>query len=196
MKKSKKSSKLGSKDKKFVFIYGAMAVGKLTVARELEKITDHHVLHNHDIIDLVQRFWDRGSLERSIARCDLAFYIAESFLKLGAKMIFTHAYSDKFVFKSGLSDKDYVKKLWKIAEKCGYEFCPIQLTCDEKVVLKRLKKPSRAEFNKLRDIETMKKAFETEDFVTPIKHKNNITIDNTNIPAKKVAQMIKKHFNL
>ena len=194
MKKSKKSSK--GKKPKFVFIYGAPSAGKFTVAKKIEKITDYKVFHNHDVVDLTGRFWDRGSMERSYVRCDLAFYITDLFLKHGAKMVCTHAYADNFVFRSGVSDKQYAQTMARIAKKHGYEFAPVQLVCDEKVLLKRVLHPERKKFGKIKTISLMKENLATNDFITPIKHKNNITINNTNLSAKKVAQMIKQHFDL
>ncbi len=38
----------------FVLLYGPPAVGKLTVANELAKLTDFKVFHNHLSIDLVE----------------------------------------------------------------------------------------------------------------------------------------------
>ena len=42
----------------------------------------------------------------------------------------------------------------------------------------------------------MKQLLKTEDFRSPLKYKNNFTIDNTNISAVMVAKIIKEKFNL
>ena len=46
---------------KTIFIYGAPAAGKLTVANELAKRTGFSVLHNHLINDLIIP-WQRSEL--------------------------------------------------------------------------------------------------------------------------------------
>ena len=46
---------------KLIVIYGPPAVGKLTVAKELAKITGYRVLHNHLVIDMVESVFSRDS---------------------------------------------------------------------------------------------------------------------------------------
>jgi hypothetical protein len=40
--------------KKFVFIFGPQAVGKMTVGQELAKVTGLKLFHNHMTIDLLE----------------------------------------------------------------------------------------------------------------------------------------------
>jgi len=42
---------------KLIIIFGPMAVGKMTVGQELEKITDLKLFHNHMTIELVSPFF-------------------------------------------------------------------------------------------------------------------------------------------
>ena len=44
-----------------VFIHGAPAVGKLTVARELAGLTGFHLFHNHLTVDLVSSLFAFGT---------------------------------------------------------------------------------------------------------------------------------------
>src|SRR5258706_14496721 len=46
---------------KLVFLYGAPAVGKLTVARELAALTGFRLFHNHLTVDLVTSLFPFGS---------------------------------------------------------------------------------------------------------------------------------------
>ncbi|HIJ11483.1 TPA: hypothetical protein HA278_05490, partial [Candidatus Woesearchaeota archaeon] len=45
----------------FVLIYGPMAVGKLTVAKELVKLTGYKLFHNHLTVDLVGSIFEWGT---------------------------------------------------------------------------------------------------------------------------------------
>ena len=47
---------------KIVFIEGPQAVGKMTVGHELEKMKQLKLFHNHLTIELVQPFFDYGTL--------------------------------------------------------------------------------------------------------------------------------------
>jgi hypothetical protein len=46
---------------KLVFLHGAPAVGKLTLARELAALTDFRLFHNHLTVDLVTSLFPFGS---------------------------------------------------------------------------------------------------------------------------------------
>ena len=43
---------------KLIFIYGPPAVGKLTVAEELSKITGYKIFHNHLVFDIISPIFD------------------------------------------------------------------------------------------------------------------------------------------
>lgn len=182
--------------KKFILIYGSPAVGKLTVSKELEKITDYHIFHNHDVIDLVVRFWSREDIRYQKIRCELAFKAIDLLLSEGAKIIFTHSYAKNFVFKTGMTDTEFIDQIYKICKKRDYEFCPIQLICDEKEILRRIKSDSRKLHGKLKKVSIMKNLLKTSDFSSPLEHSNNFVINNTNISAKKVAKTIKENFRI
>ena len=46
-----------------IFIYGPPAVGKLTVAKQLEKLTDYKIFHNHITIDFALPIYEYGTKE-------------------------------------------------------------------------------------------------------------------------------------
>jgi shikimate kinase len=48
---------------KIIIITGPQAVGKMTIGRELSKITDLKLFHNHMTIDLVSNFFDYSTDE-------------------------------------------------------------------------------------------------------------------------------------
>ena len=57
-----------------LFIYGPAAVGKLTVGRELAKLTGFRHFHNHLTVDAVMAVFDFGSESFiNLARTNLAF---------------------------------------------------------------------------------------------------------------------------
>jgi shikimate kinase len=46
---------------KLIFLHGLPGVGKLTVGRELAKLTEFRVFHNHLAVDLVESIFEFGS---------------------------------------------------------------------------------------------------------------------------------------
>ena len=194
MKKLKKLSK--NNKPKLVLIYGVIASGKLTVAQELQKITDYKLFHNHMLIDLVHGLISDNSPERSQVREDITFNILETAFSQNEQIIMTHAYASNYIAKNGTADPVYVKKLEKLIKKYNGMFYPVFLIPNKNAVMKRLMSSSRKKFSKLIDTKIMDKYFKEKDFYTPAPVKNNLIIDNTKLSAKKVASNIKEYFSL
>ena len=96
---------------KLIFIYGPPAIGKLTVAKELVKLTNYKLFHNHMTLDTVapilefdtDAFW--GLVER------LRLLILEEAAKQKVKgTIFTYCYDYP-------EDGKWIRKLVKTIEK-------------------------------------------------------------------------------
>jgi chloramphenicol 3-O-phosphotransferase len=188
------------KKPKIIFIYGFIAVGKFTVAKELQKITKYKLVHNHMMTDLVcdifggERPWSFATAE---AREWIELGLVERLVRANMNCIFTQAYTKDNITAPGVDNAhDFIVKLKRKVERQGGIFCPVYLYCDEKEMLKRLKNESRKAHGKLRTTKTMKELLKTKDSKTPINFQNGLVIDTTNISAKKSARMIKEHFNL
>jgi len=182
-----------------VFIYGFISVGKLTVAKELKKITKYKILHNHMIVDLISNLFesdDIGVVEKANIKEWIHFGLTEKLMNSKNNFIFTHAYSNSYISKNGKSDKLYVKKIETITNKAGGIFCPVYLKCDKNEMLNRLKDKSRENYGKLKSKKVMMKLIKNEDSTTPAPIKGNLIIDTTKNSPKKVAKIIKEHFKL
>ncbi len=179
-----------------VFIYGPIAVGKFTVAKELQKVTGYKVLHNHSILDLASELYDKRDIKwvslRQLIKSNIVKFLSEN----GENFIMTHAYSNNYIFRNGVTNPGFVKKIEKIVSDAGGKFYPVYLTTSQSELLKRVSGESRKKQDKLSKVSELKTILQTEDIVTPVPFSNNLSIDNTKISPKKVAQMIKDHFKL
>ena len=81
---------------KLVFLYGPPALGKLTVAKELSKLTGFKIFHNHLTIDLVKDFFTFGTDKF----WKYNTFFRKEFLKIAAKedldLIYTFCYAKSF----------------------------------------------------------------------------------------------------
>ncbi|MEX2052214.1 MAG: AAA family ATPase [Candidatus Paceibacterota bacterium] len=195
MKKSKKLSK-NKKLFNVVIIYGTIAVGKFSVATELHKKLNYRFFHNHHTHDLARQLFDRGDFHLDKLIIDMRLLILKTAAEAKINVITTHAYTSDWVSQTGITDPKYMKKVESIIESRGGRACFVYLTADEKELLKRVSGKSRKNFHKLRDKKTMKEFLDTRDWNTPAPVKNNLEINNTKISAKKVADMIIKHFQI
>jgi deoxyadenosine/deoxycytidine kinase len=193
MQKLKKSS---SKKSIVVFIYGPIAVGKLTVAKLLSEKLGYRLAHNHHINDFVQEIFDRDSYASHAMKDQLRYIVMENMVSANINFIATHCYSHNFVSKTGLSDPKYVKTLEKKLTKLGAKFYAVHLKAENGELLRRVNQNSRKQFKKLTDKKIMNELFLKNDWQTSPKLKNQLIIDNTNLSPQKVSDMIIKYFKL
>lgn len=179
---------------KLVLIVGDGAVGKMTVGQELQKITDLRLFHNHMTIEPVLEVFNDFNVDVILK---LRYLIFEEFVKTqNYGMIYTcmWAYDCQ-------EDWDIMNKILGIFE--GAEIYCVELTAPLDVRLQRNVTENRLK-NKAskRDIEASNarlihyanQRFISRDGEIPIQ--NFMRIDNSNLDADVVAQMIKEKFDL
>lgn len=185
---------------KFVLIFGPQAVGKMTVGQELAKLTDLKLFHNHMTIDLVGHFFDYGTKEGkrlvSLFRREIFEEAAKSDLY---GMIFTYVWAFDMQ-----EDWDYVNQVSQVFESRGGTVYFVELEADLEERLDRNKSSNRLEHKpSKRDIEwsenDLKKSMEKyrlNSLDGEIKYSNYIKINNTNLSAEEVAEIIREKFHL
>lgn len=180
---------------KLVLIFGAGAVGKMTVGQELMKITDLRLFHNHMSIEpVLEIFGDRNN---NVVN-DFRKSVFKNFVKTdnyGLIFTFIWAFDSK-------EDWKHIKNLKKIFKNADQYF--IELVASQEVRLKRNVTENRLK-NKAskRDIEVSNNRVIKDDkkhrFVSlegEVKEKNYLKINNENMTAEEVAKLIKEKFNL
>lgn len=185
---------------KLVIIFGPHAVGKMTVGQELDKITELKLFHNHMTIDLVWNLFENNQQEKNRLVGLFRKEIFESYSK-------TDEYGMIFTFMWALNcEKDwhYVNNLEQLFVLRGAEVYYVELEADYDVRIERNKTENRL-YNKpsKRNIEhsehvfrSLENQYRLNSLEGEITKKNYIKINNTNIPADAVAQIIKDKFFL
>lgn len=175
---------------KLIVLYGPPAVGKLTVARELIKITGYKLIHNHLAANLVASIFDFGTNP---------FYKLNDKFQLDMIEAAARAKVDGLVFtKCYIKGKhdSFIRVLVLKAKKHKIKTCFIRLSCDEKILMRRVKDPSRKKHGKLNCSTLLKQVFSKEDRISKIAGVKNLEINNTNIAPRRVALQVKRHFKL
>jgi len=185
---------------KFIILFGPLAVGKMTVGQELEKLTGLKLFHNHLTIELVLPFFDMhtASFKKLVSsyRIQLFEEVAKSNLP---GLIFTYVWE-----LDQKKDNDFIDHIVKIFEKENASIYYIELEADAEERIRRNKsanrlkhKPSKRNF----------KASEQELLETDRDHilnssanefqnKNYFKINSTNLTANETARMVKRRFDL
>jgi chloramphenicol phosphotransferase-like protein len=174
---------------KLVFIYGPPAVGKLTVATELARLTGFRLFDNHVSIDFVKSVFDFGTRRywRLIDKFRISMF--REVAKNGVNTIFTFAY-DKAI------DDHFVKKTIQTISNEGGRVCFVRLFCDEEELARRVNSKSRRELGKVSTKKLLAKVLKRHGLADEVPFQTSLSIDTTHLPAKKSARMIARHYKL
>ncbi len=171
-----------------VVIYGPVASGKLTVARQIAEQTGIPLFHNHLIVDAVAAVFPFGSTDFRRLREQFWLDVIGTAARAGQSIIFTFA-------PEPTVSVDFQDQLSQIVTSAGGEICYFALTLDEAEQERRLTATDRAAFGKLRSIEILR-ALRT-DMVTSIAQMPTpiLQIDTGTIEASESAAMIIKEIH-
>lgn len=180
---------------KLIFIYGPPGVGKLTVAKELAKLTGYKLFHNHLTVNLVNSIFPFGTKEYSELTQKIRLDLLEAAAKSKVKgIIFTFVYGVETL--GGKTDNQLVRTIINKLKKHEGKVLFVKLTCDEKELYRRVKEPSRNSFGKLTKANKLKAIKKEYDVDAIIPFGENLIIDNTQLSPKKAATRIRNHYKL
>jgi hypothetical protein len=165
-----------------IFLYGPPAVGKLTVAIELEKLTGFRLFHNHLTVDLVSSLFAFGSEPFVELREEIWLATFRIAARSGNSLIFTFA-PEKTV------RPEFIDRSRSAVEENGGEVIFIELTCTEGAILTRLEEPSRMAFTKLNSIDRYHELKAAGAFSYPTLP-SSLTLDTTTTSPSQTAQLI------
>lgn len=184
----------------FIIVFGPLAVGKMTVGLELEKITDLKLFHNHTTIEIILPYFDikSPSFKRLVDTYRIKMFeeVAKSDL---AGLIFTYVWE-----LDSNKDCNFIDTIVKIFEKENATVCFVELEADADARLKRNRSPNRLKHKPSKnDIELYEQELLDVDKKhilnskeNEFKYNNHLKINNTNLSAVVVAEMIKQKFGL
>ena len=174
---------------KLVFIYGPPAVGKLTVATELAKLTGFKLFDNHVSIDFVKSVFEFGTRRywKLIEKYRLSMF--KEAARHGMNTIFTFVY-DK------ATDDPFVRKTIQTIGKEGGSVCFVRLFCDENELALRVRGKGRREMGKVSTKKLLASVLKRHGLGSDVPFHTSLRIDTTRTPAKKSAAIIARNYNL
>lgn len=127
---------------RLIFIYGPVASGKLTIAREFAQRTGMALFHNHLVVDTVGAVFPFGS--EAFVRLREQFWLAvfEDAIRGGRSLIFTFAPEPTVT-------PGFAERVRELVDSAGGKVMFVELTVPEDEQERRLAAPDRAAFGKL-----------------------------------------------
>ena len=169
---------------KLIFLHGLPGVGKLTVARELAKLTGFKVFHNHLAVDLVESLFEFGSQPFVELREEIWLTVFSQAAAANLDgLIFTFAF-DRTVRGS------FIENTREVVESSGGEVLFVELRCSTKELEMRIEHPSRQRFGKLSSVGRFRELKEAGAFVDPGIPTERLAIDTTELSASDAASLI------
>ena len=169
---------------KLVFLHGLPGVGKLTVARELGKLTGFRVFHNHLAVDLAQSVFEFGSqpFVELREKVWLEVFSQAAAAQLSG-LIFTFAF-DRTV------RGDFIERTRKVVESSGGEVLFVELTCSAEELERRIAEPERRRFGKLSSVDQFRELQLAGAFVNPGIPSEHLVVETTELAAPDAASLI------
>ncbi|MBI3653822.1 MAG: AAA family ATPase [Acidobacteria bacterium] len=166
-----------------VFIHGAAAVGKLTVAKELAKRTGLRLFHNHLTVDLVSAIFDFGSEAFIKLREEIWLRVFREAALENVSLIFTFA--PERTVRQG-----FIQAALDTVEAAGGKVIFVQLTCAPDEITRRIASPSRSEFGKLNSLELYQQLQAAGAFHYPALPAAGLSLDTTHRDPQETARLI------
>jgi hypothetical protein len=174
---------------KLIFLHGAPATGKLTVAKALLRLVSGRLFDNHAAIDFARTMFDFGAPGFWQLVHDVRLSALETAAQHGVPLVVaTYCYSEP-------EDRPQLEQFEAIVEGRGGQLLPAFLHCPENEIMRRLGNPDRVERRKLTSPEGLNR-FSAECNISPVPRSNCIMLDTARRPADSTALEIVRHFEL
>jgi broad-specificity NMP kinase len=167
-----------------IFIYGDPGTGKLTVARELQKLTGFKLFHNHLTVDLASSLYGYDNPDYFDYVRSLRLEAFERAAKANISLIFTFWYSS-------ISQPSVEKYKHAIESQSG-KVLFVRLHCRPEILKERVVSASRQNW-KISSVADLRSALENMGDVIPDTH---LEIENSELSPEVVAREIVEKLEL
>jgi hypothetical protein len=172
-----------------VFIHGPAGSGKLTVARELSRMTGLQLFHNHLTVDAVTAVFDFGSEPFVRLREQIWLSVFREAAQRHVSLIFTFT-PERTVRASFIADT------LNAVTSAGGRVLFVELTCPMDELERRIEHASRAQFGKLRSLELFRELNRTGAFEYPKLPDSGLSIDTSQTSPPQAAARICNFFSI
>ncbi len=171
-----------------IFIHGPPACGKLTIARELAKITSYKLFHNHLTIDMIISVFDFGTPNFIKYREKIWLDVIGDAISEGSNLIFTFN-------PEATVDPTFHTRLEAMVKERGGNVKYVEITCPDSEIVVRIESESRKKFRKLWSGDYYKQLVREDAFRYPV-IESEVEIDSLIMQPEESALLIANRLGL
>jgi chloramphenicol 3-O-phosphotransferase len=179
----------GQNGMRLVFIYGPPASGKLTVARELARLTGFKLFHNHVSIQFVTSLFDFGTKTFNRLTDKYRREMLEEASREGVDTIFTFVYGKPV-------DNEFVKDIVRRVKRHEGRVFFVRLFCTRRELARRIAKPGRRALGKLTEKKILDDLYRVHDLDSEVPLQSSLSIDTGKNSPRTAARMIIQHYKI
>jgi hypothetical protein len=173
---------------KLIFLHGAPAAGKLTVAKALLELVDGRLHDNHAAIDLALTVFEFGTPGFWELVHDVRCATFETAARHGVQLIVTtFCYAEPH-------DRSKYSGFEQIVQRCRGELLPVFLHCSRDEAFQRVGNADRVARRKMTSEDALRREFTTYEFA-PVRP-DCLQFDTSLMTAQAAAACIVAHFAL
>jgi hypothetical protein len=174
---------------KLLFLHGAPAAGKLTVAKALLAMVPGRLSDNHAAIDLARTIFDFGAPGFWELVHDVRYAAIDAAARNRVELLVTtFCYAEP-------DDRVQFQVIEAIIERNGGELLPVFLHCSREEAARRVGNPDRIERRKMSSAESLFRFIDLHHF-SAVPRPDCLTLDTELRPADATAREIVDHFGL
>jgi hypothetical protein len=174
---------------KLLFLHGAPAVGKLTVAKALLKAVPGRLFDNHAAIDVARTVFDFGAPGFWELVLDVQCAVLEAAAGQNTPLVvMTYCYADP-------DDLPAFQQFEAIGQRSGGQLLPVFLRCSREEAIRRVGNPDRAQRRKITSAEGLDQ-FLSQFRLTQVPRSDCLVLETDQRTPDATAHEIIRHFAL
>jgi shikimate kinase len=174
---------------KLILLYGGPGTGKLTIAKELARLTEFTLFHNHMILNALSEIFGYDNPSRRKLEKEFRLRIIEEAAKADINMIATGVIMR--------DNEDFYKHIIQTVKEHHGECLLVHITANKDVLKQRISDKSRIELKKISTVDRLNEwNMQYPESFKRIHYDNQFTIDTSNLSHQEVADKVMKHYKL
>lgn len=170
-----------------VYLYGPPAVGKLTIAEELQRLTSFRLFHNHLTVNAVRQVFEFGSPAFAGLLRRIRLDVFATAMRAGTSVIFTN--NSAWGGEDGNARfRNFALEAARVVDEAGGTALFTHLTAPLEVLEARLASHSRREHGKLVDVRRLRELVAHLDG-SPL-DPDHLSVDTSRSSVEQAAQLI------